>query len=107
MFPQMHIDIVLEVSGHLPLDFFHLSTTLLPSTGACVLVQLVGLDLRTTTADHMDTLDPRFVCDDCSPKANETSGGGVSEFIFLHSGDWSTSPHLIPDAPSQIAAKEG
>ncbi|KAJ6471953.1 hypothetical protein C8R45DRAFT_1217917 [Mycena sanguinolenta] len=38
------------------------------STAAGALVRLVGLDPFNTTAEQMDTLDPRFVCNDCAPK---------------------------------------
>ncbi|KAK7007398.1 hypothetical protein R3P38DRAFT_3212446 [Favolaschia claudopus] len=36
------------------------------STAARALVKLVGLDPCTAMVDHMDALDARFVCEDCS-----------------------------------------
>ncbi|KAF7361001.1 F-box domain-containing protein [Mycena sanguinolenta] len=35
------------------------------SIAASALVRLAGLDPQDATADQMDALDPRFVCDDC------------------------------------------
>ncbi|KAF8213024.1 hypothetical protein K438DRAFT_2010155 [Mycena galopus ATCC 62051] len=88
------------------------------STAACALVRLVGLDPRSATADHMDALDARFICDDCPIEQHGRKAMGWRICLlhasqnapsnktdsFRHISSWSL---LSPPAANDIRRREG
>ncbi|KAJ7473103.1 hypothetical protein B0H11DRAFT_2282623 [Mycena galericulata] len=86
------------------------------SAAARALVRLVGLDPKTATADEMDDVDHRFVCNDCPPTQRGREAMGWRKCLVhaseqqeksdagKHTSSWTL---LSPKCAADVRRREG